>query len=176
MLQAGKWGIHCSTKSKTRKSQATQLSDDEIRRRIIANATVLFPSAAATNAYEIVYGSRPRLSSSRDATSGCDDPPWQYAMLVRQSPSGEYAPLIRGVAWSTQAPWSMVLQGLLDATACAVHKRLGSLPMPEVGMGEELPLYEEGAGTVAGLVVTAAESAASSGRTASDADGRSAAR
>jgi len=35
MLQAGKWGIHCSTKSKTRKSQATQLSDDEIRRRII---------------------------------------------------------------------------------------------------------------------------------------------
>ena len=79
-------------------------------------------------------------------------------MLVRQSPSGEYAPLIRGVAWSTQAPCSMVLQGLLDATACAVHKRFGSLPMPEVEMGEELPLYQAGAGTVAGLVVVPAES------------------
>ncbi|KAK0249169.1 hypothetical protein LTR91_025665 [Friedmanniomyces endolithicus] len=158
MLQAGKWGIPSCARSKTRKSPATQLSDDEIRRRILANATVLFPSAAATNAYEIVYGSRPRLTSSRDATSGCDDPPWQYAMLVRRSPSGEYAPLIRGVAWSTQAPWSMVLQGLLDATACAVHKRFGSLPMPEVEMGEELPLYQAGAGTVAGLVVVPAES------------------
>jgi len=52
----------------------------------------------------------------------------------------------------------MVLQGLLDATACAVHKRFGSLPMPEVEMGEELPLYQAGAGTVAGLVVVPAES------------------
>ncbi|TKA77004.1 hypothetical protein B0A55_01967 [Friedmanniomyces simplex] len=142
-----------------------------------ANATVLFPSAASTtNAYEIVYGSRPRLSSSKDATSGCEDPPWQYAMLVRQSPSGDYTPLIRGVAWSTQAPWSMVLQGLLDATACAVHKQFGSLPMPAVEMGEELPRYHEGAGAGADLAVSGAESAARSNSGALNANGTGMAR
>ncbi|TKA81028.1 hypothetical protein B0A55_02482 [Friedmanniomyces simplex] len=141
----------------------------------LTNAAVLFPSAASTtNAYEIVYGSRPRLSSSKDATSGCEDPPWQYAMLVRQSPSGDYTPLIRGVAWSTQAPWSMVLQGLLDATACAVHKRFGSLPMPAVGMGEELPRYQEGAG--ADFSVSGAESAAGSSSGGFNANGTGMAR
>lgn len=64
-------------------------------------------------------------------------------MLLRCSPSGEYTPLMRGQAWSTTVPWSMALQGLLDTTAAAIHKKLGVREMPAPGMVEELPRYTD---------------------------------
>ena len=78
-----------------------------------------------------MYGTRPRV----------DESPWQYALLVRRQPSGDFTPLIRGQAWSTEVPWSMALQGLLDTTATAIHKKLGTLQMPPLGVNEELPRY-----------------------------------
>ena len=104
---------------------------------------MLFPSGSSShlesNSYEIVYGTRPRYPSEKP--EGEDDSPWQYAMLVRRTPSGEFKPLMRGHVWSTAAPWSMALQGLLDATAIAIHKKLGSVQMPPLGINEELPRY-----------------------------------
>jgi hypothetical protein len=35
----------------------------------------------------------------------------------------------------------MVLQGLLDTTAAAIHKKLGSVVVPPLGISEELPRY-----------------------------------
>jgi hypothetical protein len=70
-----------------------------------------------------------------------EDSPYQYAMLVRRNPSGDFTPLIRGTAWSTAVPWSMVLQGLLDTTAAAIHKKLGTVQVPPLGINEELPRY-----------------------------------
>ena len=62
-------------------------------------------------------------------------------MLVRRSPSGDYTPIIKGTAWSSTVPWSMVLQGLLDTTAAAIHKKLGAVQVPPLGINEELPRY-----------------------------------
>ncbi|KAF2767080.1 hypothetical protein EJ03DRAFT_353383 [Teratosphaeria nubilosa] len=142
MLQAAKWGVPSA--SKANKTKASQLSDDEIRRRIFANASVLFPSSnSADSSYEIVYGSKPRTPSvpSLNASTVTLESPWQYAMLVRRNPSGEYTPLIKGQSWSTATPWSMVLQGLLDVTATAIHKKFGGTQMPPLGAVEELPRY-----------------------------------
>lgn len=36
---------------------------------------------------------------------------------------------------------SMVLQGLLDVTAAAIHKKYGMAPTPPLGIVEELPRY-----------------------------------
>ena len=103
-----------------------------------ANATVLYPSSGSQdNAYEIVYGTRPRAPGKEQS----EENPWQYAMLVRRSPAGDFTPLIRGQPWSTDVPWQMALQGLLDATATAIHKKLGSHQMPPLGANEELPRY-----------------------------------
>jgi len=149
MLQAGKWGVPSVAKS----NKATQnaLNNEEIRGRILANARVLFPSSGSNEVYEIVYGSRPRASTSpspnsfiRESTAK-SEPPWQYAMIVRRNPSGDYTALIRGQAWSTTTPWSMVLQGLLDATAAAIHKKYGMAPTPPLGIVEELPRYSAAA-------------------------------
>ncbi|KAK4548661.1 hypothetical protein LTR36_009572 [Oleoguttula mirabilis] len=102
---------------------------------------VLFPSSTSSDGtYEIVYGSRPRQVDVKDIGRR-EEPPWQYAMLVRKSASGEITPLIRGQAWSTDAPWSMVLQGLLDITATAIHRKIGSNPVPPLGSSEDLPAY-----------------------------------
>ena len=102
-----------------------------------ANAAVLFPSSSQSNAYEIVYGVfRPKVLA-KDAPVEEK----QYAMLVRRSPSGEYTPLMRGQAWSAEKPWSLALQGLLDVTAAAIHKKFGSAQMPPLGINEELPSY-----------------------------------
>lgn len=145
MLQAGKWGVPGVAKSNKVKQNA--LDDEEIRSRILANARVLFPSSGSNESYEIVYGSRPRAPSPpspnsfiRESTSH-NEPPWQYAMLVRRNPSGDYTALIKGQAWSTTTPWSMVLQGLLDVTAAAIHKKYGMAPTPPLGIVEELPRY-----------------------------------
>jgi len=40
---------------------------------------------------------------------------------------------------------SMVLQGLLDATAAAIHKKYGMAPTPPLGIVEELPRYSAAA-------------------------------
>ena len=145
-------------KTKKKTTEPTNLSDDELRRRIYgksaangcamsrvtneeaANAAVLFPSSSTqNNAYEIVYGTRPRPPSKE--TPGVEENPFQYAMLVRRTPTGEFTPLMKGQAWSTDKPWSMALQGLLDVTASAIHKKLGSREMPPLGISEELPTY-----------------------------------
>ncbi|KAK5125356.1 hypothetical protein LTR85_000465 [Meristemomyces frigidus] len=145
MPQACRWGV--PTVYKQRKVSApapvTHLSDDELRQRIFANATALFPSSSSPGTegtYDIVYGSRPRLLEAKH-TERNDEPPWQYAMLVRKSTSGDVTPLMRGQAWSTDAPWSMVLQGLLDVTATAIHRRIGSVPVPSSSTVEDLPPY-----------------------------------
>ena len=62
-------------------------------------------------------------------------------MLVRRNPSGDFTPLIRGMAWSSDVSWGMVLQGLLDTTAAAIHKKLGAIQVPPLGVSEELPRY-----------------------------------
>lgn len=74
-----------------------------------------------------------------------EENPFQYAMLVRRTPTGEFLPLMKGQAWSTEKPWSMALQGLLDVTASAIHKKLGSREMPPLGISEELPTYSPAA-------------------------------
>ncbi|KAK5135476.1 hypothetical protein LTR08_005264 [Meristemomyces frigidus] len=139
MLQAANWGVPNSYKPK--KTPSTHLSDDELRRRIFANVTVLFPSSTASDgSYEIVYGSRPRSPEAQN-THGSDASSWQYAMAVRRNGSGDYTPLVRGQASSAALPWSMVLQGLLDVTATAIHRKLSGVPMPILGIVEQLPVY-----------------------------------
>lgn len=64
-------------------------------------------------------------------------------MLVRRMPSGEYTPLLRGQSMSTERPWSLVLQVLLEATAQGVHKKFGNRRLPPLGVSEILPVYTE---------------------------------
>jgi hypothetical protein len=84
----------------------------------------------------------PNSAFTKDGAASTHENPWQYAMLVRRNPSGEYTPLIKGQAWSTATPWSMVLQGLLDVTAAAIHRKFAGTQMPPLGVVEELPRYE----------------------------------
>lgn len=178
MLRGGHWGVPSCTK-KQAKAKPTALDDDELRRRIFggslplassplvrpevdinsaANAVVLFPSSSSSqtiDTYEIIYGSKPRYPSEKQYSPGCssltsEEPPWQYALLVRRNQNGDYTALIRGQAWSTTVPWSMVLQGLLDATATAVHRKFGCAQMPPLGVVEELPRYEAPAAETGG--------------------------
>jgi hypothetical protein len=39
----------------------------------------------------------------------------------------------------------MALQGLLDTTAAAIHKKLGTARVPPLGWNEELPQYSPSA-------------------------------
>ena len=110
------------------------LSEDEIRRRILANALVLFPSTSYDNDYEIVYAAYPRIPEKK--AKAADTPPWQYAILVRKDATGEYQPLLKGSAWSTGIPWTHALRGLLDTSALAIHKKLANAALPE-----QLPEY-----------------------------------
>ncbi|KAK3658000.1 hypothetical protein LTR22_009052 [Elasticomyces elasticus] len=148
MLQLGEWCLGSRTRSKTTKTQPVHLSDKELRHRIFVNAAILFPSCSGADAYEIVYACRPSYHSLKEPTSVPDASSWQYALLVRRTPSGGCVPLVRGIAWtSPKAPWSMVLQGLLDATAALVHRRFVDAPMPAIEVDEEaLPEYQVNAG------------------------------
>ena len=111
------------------------LSDDELRRRIMANALVLFPSPSDDNNYEIVYAAYPRIPEKK-AKAADPPPPWQYAILIRKDAIGDYQPLLKGTAWSTSVPWTYALRGLLDTSALAIHKKFASAALPE-----ELPGY-----------------------------------
>lgn len=138
--------------------QLARLSDDEMRQRIFcklckaimmvntddiqANAAVLFPSSSThlqNTSYEIVYGCSTKAPEEQSSK------PWQYAMLVRRNPNGDFTPLIKGSQWSTEVPWSRALQGLLDTTAIAIHKKLGNVQMPPLGVREDLPRYSPNA-------------------------------
>jgi len=127
-----------------------------------ANAAVLFPSSPTQQTvYEIVYGSHPAKPTFADTPdpyfpAGEQPPPGseeQYAMLVRRLPSGEFTPLLKGQSMSTERPWSLVLQVLLEATAHGIHKKLGNRRMPPLGVSENLPVYSErsGASSAEGL-------------------------
>lgn len=115
-------------------------TEDELRRAILANATVLFPSVTPQAFdFDIVFATYPRLP---DKKSKIETPPWQYAILVRQDRrTGESQALLKGTAWSTGVPWSHALRGLLDNTASAVHKKFAKVALPGVAGVEELPEY-----------------------------------
>ena len=115
------------------------LSEDEIRHRIFANASVLFPSTSNENDYEIVYAAYPRIPEKKAKTA--DPPPWQYAILVRKDTNGNHQLLLKGSAWSTAVPWTHALRGLLDASAAEIHKSLAKTALPGVAGVEELPGY-----------------------------------
>ena len=140
---------------KPRRQSLTELSDDEIRKRIfgltsnvpphvrrltyqIANAAVLFPGPTT---FIVAYASKP-VATITVGNRSITDGPWQYALLVRQTPSGEYVLLMRGSAWSSQTPWSMVLQSLLDSTAEAIHQHFASTDAPAIGCNVGLPQYQ----------------------------------
>lgn len=112
-------------------------TEDELRRAILANAAVLFPPPASQY-FDIVFATYPRLP---DKKSKADTPPWQYAILLRKTSTGESEALMKGTAWSTGIPWSHALRGLLDNTATAIHKKFAKTVMPGIAGVEELPEY-----------------------------------
>ncbi|KAF2725146.1 hypothetical protein K431DRAFT_281117 [Polychaeton citri CBS 116435] len=126
-------------------------SEDELRRRIFVNASVLFPHSVTqaldgNQSFEIVYGTWPHPSTGKKKTSS-SEPPYEYALLVRRNPSGDFTPLMRGNGWSTSAAWSLALNGLLDVTSAAIHRKFANMPCPSLESAEELPNYEKAAAT-----------------------------
>lgn len=137
------------------------MTDDELRRQILGmsrprstskpvseptsltdavNASVLFPSPASphpSSDFEIVLAMCPVCTSD-----GRVETPAHYAMLVRQGPTGEYIPLLKGEAYSRSAAWSQPLRGLFEASAKAIHLYFAGSSVPLPGQIERLPRYE----------------------------------